>query len=123
MLSHYSPLKVAENFRVLETLYPGRIVLGISRAPGADLIASRALANGGNPLSVEDFPRKVSDLLGYLGDGLEPGHPFESLRAMPDGETQPVTWLLGSSDQSAILVAHFGCPFSFAHFINNRGAA
>jgi luciferase family oxidoreductase group 1 len=123
MLSHYSPFKVAENFRVLETLYPGRIDLGIGRAPGSDRIASRALANGGNPLSVEDFLRKVSDLLGYLGDGLEPGHPFESLRAMPDGPTQPVTWLLGSSDQSAILAAHFGCPFSFAHFINNHGAA
>ncbi|MFP6868066.1 MAG: LLM class flavin-dependent oxidoreductase [Nitrospinota bacterium] len=121
MLSHYSPLKVAENFRVLETLYPGRIDLGIGRAPGSDRLTSQALANGGNPLSVEDFPRKVSDLLGYLGGGLEPGHPFEHIQAMPDGPTAPETWLLGSSDQSAMLAAHFGCPFSFAHFINNIG--
>ena len=66
MLSHYSPLKVAENFRVLETLYPGRIDLGLGRAPGSDQVTSRALSNGGNYLSVEDFPQKVAGLLGYL---------------------------------------------------------
>ena len=122
MLSHYSALKVAENFRVLETFFPGRIDIGIGRAPGSDQLTSSALANGGNPLSVEDFPQKVSDLLGYLDGGLAPGHPFEKLKAMPDGPTTPVTWLLGSSDQSAILAAYFGCPFSFAHFINAKAA-
>ena len=123
MLSHYSPLKVAENFRVLETLYPGRLDLGLGRAPGSDQVTSRALSNGGNYLSVEDFPRKVADLLGYLEGELEAGHPFRSIRAMPDGPTAPETWLLGSSDQSAILAAHFGCPFSFAHFINRHHGA
>ncbi len=122
MLSHYSALKVAENFRVLETFYPGRIDLGLGRAPGSDRLTSSALANGGNPLSVEDFPQKVSDLLGYLSGGLAPGHPFEKIKAMPDGPTSPETWLLGSSDQSAILAAYFGCPFSFAHFINAQAA-
>jgi luciferase family oxidoreductase group 1 len=119
MLSHYSPLKVAENFRVLETLYPGRIDMGVGRAPGSDRLTSRALANGGSPFRVENFPQMVSDLLGFIEGNLEEGHPFEKVRAMPDGPTVPEAWLLGSSDQSAILAAHFGCAFSFAHFINN----
>lgn len=119
MLSHYSPLKVAENFRVLETLFPGRIDLGIGRAPGADRLTSRALANGGHYFDVDKFPQMVSDMLGFLEGNLEEGHPFKQVRAMPDGPTAPETWLLGSSDQSAILAAHFGCAFSFAHFINN----
>ncbi len=119
MLSHYSPLKVAENFRVLETLYPGRIDIGVGRAPGSDRLTSRALANGGSPFRVENFPQMVSDLLGFLEGKLEEGHPFEQVRAMPDGPTAPEAWLLGSSDQSALLAAHFGCAFSFAHFINN----
>lgn len=119
MLSHYSPLKVAENFRVLEALYPGRIDLGIGRAPGADPLTSQALSNERTPFDVESFPQKVSDLLGYLEGRLEEGHPFERVRAMPEGTTNPEMWLLGSSDQSAILAAHFGCAFSFAHFINN----
>ncbi len=119
MLSHYSPLKVAENVRVLETLYPGRIDLGIGRAPGADRLVSRALADGGRYFGAENFPQKVSDLLGFLEGELEQGHSFERVRAMPEGPTAPEAWLLGSSDQSAILAAHFGCAFSFAHFINN----
>src|SRR5574341_447256 len=76
MLSHYSPLKVAENFRMLETLFPGRIDLGIGRAPGTDQRTARALAHGPGALGLEDFPDRVADLLGFLHGTLQPGHPF-----------------------------------------------
>lgn len=122
MLSHYSALKVAESFRALETLHPGRIDLGLGRAPGADRLASAALATGQSGFRYDDFPRKVSDLQGWLEGSLPEGHPFARVRAMPAGETAPEMWLLGTSDQSAILAAHFGCAFSFAHFINAHGS-
>ena len=121
MLSHYSALKVAECFRVLETLFPGRIDLGIGRAPGSDSLTARALAHGPGALGIEQFPRQVSDLLGFLHDRLEPGHPFASVRAVPTGAGAPEVWLLGSSAESAALAAHFGTAFSFAHFINADG--
>jgi luciferase family oxidoreductase group 1 len=121
MLQHYSPLKVAENFRVLETLFPGRIDLGIGRAPGSDQLTARALRPEGP--RIDDFPDKVADTLGYLGGALPPGHPFGRVRVMPEGPTTPEVWLLGSSDQSAMLAAHFGLAFSFAHFINADGGA
>jgi luciferase family oxidoreductase group 1 len=122
MLQHYSPLKVAESFRVLETLFPGRIDLGLGRAPGSDQLTARALAGpgGGSP---EFFPQQVSDLLAWLGGEPPPEHPFAKVRAMPTGDTMPEVWLLGSSDQSAALAAHFGAGFSFAHFINADGGA
>ncbi len=122
MLSHYSALKVAESFRVLETLYPGRIDLGLGRAPGADRLTSAALAPGQGGFRYDDFPQKVADLLGWLEGSLPEEHPFTRIRAMPEGETAPETWLLGTSDQSAILAAHFGCAFSFAHFISTYGS-
>ncbi|MBI3128034.1 MAG: LLM class flavin-dependent oxidoreductase [Candidatus Tectomicrobia bacterium] len=121
MLSHYSAYKVAENFRLLEALYPGRIDLGIGRAPGSDRLTAAALAPGQSGFGYEDYPRKVADLMGYLTDSLPPEHPFARLRAMPDGPTVPELWMLGSSDESAMMAAHFGRPFSFAHFINQYG--
>jgi luciferase family oxidoreductase group 1 len=122
MLQHYSALKVAESFRVLETLYPGRIDLGIGRAPGSDQLTARALAGplGGG---IDDFPQKVADVLGFLHGDLPPEHRYGALLAMPTGPTAPEVWLLGSSDQSAMLAAHFGTGFSFAHFINADGGA
>jgi luciferase family oxidoreductase group 1 len=120
MLQHYSPLKVAEQFRVLETLYPGRIDLGIGRAPGSDPLTARALATGGGQ-SLERFPQQVADLLGFLHGDLSPEHPFARVLAMPSGPTAPEVWLLGSSDQSAAMAAHFGTAFSFAHFISTDG--
>jgi luciferase family oxidoreductase group 1 len=122
MLQHYSPLKVAETFRVLETLFPGRIDLGLGRAPGSDQLAARALAGpgGGSP---EYFPQQVADLLAWLTGEPPPEHPFAKVRAMPTGDGVPEVWLLGSSDQSAALAAHFGTAFSFAHFINAEGGA
>jgi luciferase family oxidoreductase group 1 len=121
MLSHYSPLKVAEQFRVLETLYPGRIDLGIGRAPGSDQITDRALQAGPGAIGAEYYPSQVQDLLGYLGDGLPEDHPFARIRVTPEPAGRPEVWLLGSSDQSALVAAYLGCAFSFAHFINDQG--
>ena len=121
MLSHYSALKVAENFRMLETLHPGRIDLGIGRAPGSDQRTARALAHGPGALGIEHFPSQVSDLLGYLRGQLPEGHPFRGIRAMPDGPTMPELWMLGSSLDGAAIAAHFGTAFSFAHFITHEG--
>jgi luciferase family oxidoreductase group 1 len=121
MLSHYSALKVAETFRVLETLYPGRIDLGIGRAPGSDQHTARALQHGPGALTIEQFPEQIADLMGYLGDGLPADHRFASITAMPTGPSMPDLWLLGSSDASAAYAAYFGTAFSFAHFINDQG--
>jgi len=121
MLSHYSPLKIAETFRVLETLYPGRIDLGIGRAPGSDQLTARALQAGPGALSVEYFPSQVRDLMGYLGDGLPAEHPYARIRVTPEPAGRPEFWLLGSSDQSAMVAAYFGAAFSFAHFISGEG--
>ena len=121
MLSHYSALKVAEVFRMLETLYPGRIDLGIGRAPGSDRLTARILAHGPGRLGVQHYPEQVAHLLGYLGRGHE-DERLNGVRAMPQGDTQPDVWLLGSSLGSARFAAWFGCPYSFAHFIQPRDA-
>ena len=121
MLSHYSALKVAENFRVLEALFPGRIDLGIGRAPGSDQRTARALRQGPGALGLEQFPQQLADLISFLHDELPPGHPFTGVRAMPAGPTAPPLWILGSSGEGALLAAHFGTAFSYAHFINADG--
>ena len=121
MLSHYSPLKVAENFRVLEALFPGRIDLGIGRAPGSDQRTARALRHGPGAVPLEHFPQQLSDLIAFLHDELPAGHPFSGVRAMPAGPTAPPLWILGSSGDGAALAAHFGTAFSYAHFINAVG--
>jgi luciferase family oxidoreductase group 1 len=118
MLPHYSPLKVAEQFKVLEALHPGRIDLGIGRAPGSDPITAMALNQHQNP---DEFPNQAQDLIGWLEDRLDPRHPFARVRATPDPGSAPPVWLLGSSDYSAAVAAVLGTPFSFAHFINPRG--
>src|SRR5437870_9812704 len=108
MLTHYSPLKVAESFRVLETLFPGRIDLGIGRAPGSDPLTARALSRGPGALGLEHFPNQIADLIAFLRDGPPAGHPFAGVRAMPTGPTAPDVWLLRSSGDSAAYAAHFG---------------
>jgi luciferase family oxidoreductase group 1 len=121
MLSHYSAFKVAESFRMLETLYPGRIDLGIGRAPGSDQRTARALMAGPGALGIEYFPNQIMDLMSFLEDSMEADHPFHGIHAEPRGPGQPELWMLGSSDQSAAFAAHFGLPFSFAHFITDQG--
>lgn len=117
MLPHYSALKVAEQFRVLDALAPGRIDLGLGRAPGSDGRTAYAL-NPNAGMGAEQFPEQVRDLLAWVnGEPLAEGHMFGSIRAFPMGETAPQMWMLGSSDYGAQIAAHFGIPYCFAHFI------
>ena len=120
LLPYYSALKVAEVFRMLEALYPGRIDLGIGRAPGGDQRTARAVGGGRMP-TAEDFPQQVWELIGYLDGTLPDDHPFKRVRVQPEGKTAPELWLLGSSDYSGLLAAQLGVRFSFAHFINAQG--
>ncbi len=113
MLPNHSSLVIAEQFGTLETLYPGRIDLGIGRAPGSDGLTKRVLRRGLNVESEDDFPRQVQELLAFLGP-VTPGQP---LQAVPGGNTNVPVWLLGSSTYSAQLAAMLGLPFAFAaHF-------
>ena len=117
MLPNHTPLKVAETFRVLEALHPGRVDLGLGRAPGTDPLTAVALRGSRNALNADDFPARLSDLLAYLDHGFPQGHPLERIRAMPDDVPMPDVWLLGSSDFSAELSAQMGLRFAFAHHI------
>jgi luciferase family oxidoreductase group 1 len=117
MLTHYSAFKVAENFRMLETLFPGRIDLGIGRAPGSDQLTAAALAYPGRPRDVRYFPEQVRDVLAYLRNEVDANHPFAGVHAGPGtAPTMPEVWLLGSRYESAYMAAMFGLPFSYAHF-------
>ncbi len=116
MLPHYSALHVAEGFRVLEALHPGRIDLGLGRAPGSDPLTAAALAHPGGQRDVATYPEQVDTLLAYLGAGLPASHPFARVKAAPTDGSAPQVWLLGSGIDSALLAAERGLPFAFAHF-------
>ncbi|WP_428530725.1 LLM class flavin-dependent oxidoreductase [Rhodopila sp.] len=119
MLPHYSALKVAEQFRVLDAIAPGRIDLGVGRAPGSDGLTAYAL-NPRADTAADQFPAAMRDLLAWLsGHKLIEGHPFREVRAQPQGPTTPEVWVLGSSDYGAQVAAYFGLPFCFAHFITD----
>jgi len=118
MLPHYSSFKVAEQFRVLEAIAPGRIDLGVGRAPGSD--GRTAYALNPNQNNAEDFPQQVYDLQAWVsGLPLDPRHPFHAVAAHPKGPTAPELWILGSSDYGAQLAAHFGLPYAFAYFFTD----
>jgi len=121
MLSHYSALKVAEQFSVLDSFHPDRIDLGIGRAPGSDRRTAAALTYPRPTMDVfSDFPQMVKDLLKFLDDGVEDNHPLSGIKAQSSGkDSYPSVWLLGSSDYSARLAADMGLPFSFADFFGN----
>jgi luciferase family oxidoreductase group 1 len=121
MLPHYSSLKVAEQFKVAEAIAPGRIDLGLGRAPGSDGRTAFALNPNANE-AADRFPQQVQELLGWLGDGLPDNHPFKAVAAMPAVPTRPEVWILGSSDFGAQVAAYFGLPYCFAHFISDRGS-
>ena len=121
MLPHYSALKVAEQFRVAEAIAPGRIDLGLGRAPGSDGRTAFALNPRANE-AAEQFPAMVRDLMGWLGDGMVENHPFRAVRASPQVATRPEVWILGSSDFGAQVAAYFGLPYCFAHFISDQGS-
>ena len=117
MLPHYSALKVAEQFRVLEAIAPGRIDLGVGRAPGSDRVTAYALNPYAN--AADEFPRQVHELRAWVsGEPLDAGHPFAAIKAHPAGPTSPELWILGSSDYGAQLAAHFGLPYAFAYFFS-----
>jgi luciferase family oxidoreductase group 1 len=118
MLPNHSPLKVAETFRLLEALHPGRIELGIGRAPGTDQMTALALRRARAALAVDDFPQQLAELLAFFSGSFPAGHPFSKVRAIPDDVPPPRIWLLGSSDFSARLAAQMGLGFAFAHHIS-----
>lgn len=118
MLPHYSALKVAEQFRVLESLAPGRIDLGIGRAPGSDMRTAQLL--NPNTQSAAYFPQQIQELDLWLRNAEFPtGHPARGVQAMPLGTSYPELWVLGSSDYGAQLAAHFGLPYVYAYFITD----
>jgi luciferase family oxidoreductase group 1 len=121
MLTHYSALKVAEVFRMLETLFPGRIDMGLGRAPGSDGLTASALSHGPGALPLEAYPDQIADVMGFMTGELPEGHPYATLRAAPRGDGVPVPWLLGSAYDSARFAAEMGLGFSFAHFISPQG--
>ncbi len=122
MLPHYAPLKVAEQFRVLEAIAPGRIDLGLGRAPGGDGRVSWALNPMGDD-AVQRFPANVRDIIAWTsGKPLTEGHALASLRVTPETPGAPEVFVLGSSDYGAQVAAYLGIPYCFAAFISERGA-
>ncbi|MGH7914559.1 MAG: LLM class flavin-dependent oxidoreductase [Candidatus Binataceae bacterium] len=121
MLPHYSPLKVAETFRMLHALHPGRIDLGVGRAPGGTPLDTFALQRyRGQQLSSDDFPQQLMELLAFLNRDFPAKHPFGRLTVSPDMPGCPEVWLLGSSLWSAAAAAQFGLRYAFAHFIDSN---
>ena len=122
MLPHYSALKVAETFSVLSGLFPGRIDLGLGRAPGSDPETMFALQRDRRHASPDDFPEQLAELLAYLSGEFPHGHPFARLTELPGLPERPEVWLLGSSPQSGSWAAELGLGYVFADFINPAGA-
>ena len=115
MLPNHSPLVIAEQFGMLEALHPGRVDLGLGRAPGTDQVTALALRRSRERLVVDDFDSTLAELLGYFNGDIPADHPFSRITATPGVGYQPAIWLLGSSDYSAHLAGRLGLPFSFAH--------
>jgi luciferase family oxidoreductase group 1 len=118
MLPHYTPLKVAECFRMLHALYPDRVDLGIGRAPGGGPIEALALKRDRKTNMLDDFPDQVSELLAFLGHHFPAGHPFAGIKVSPEMPGSPDVWMLGSSMWSSAAAVEFGLPYAFAHFFS-----
>jgi luciferase family oxidoreductase group 1 len=124
MLPHYSPFKIAETFRMLAALAPGRIDLGLGRAPGSDQRTAFALQRDRTRrMPIDDFPASLAEIIAYFGDGLPADHLFATLKdTLPSGHGgSPDLWLLGSSPDSAAWAAQTGLPYCIADFINSDG--
>jgi len=121
MLPNHAPLMVAERFKVLEALFPGRIDLGLGRAPGTDPVTSYALRRR-KDAGDDDFLERFQELLLFENNAFPEGHPFRSVRAMPQDVALPPIWLLGSSGYSAQLAAMVGAGFAFAHHFAEHDA-
>lgn len=120
MMPNHSTLRVAENFRVLEALYPNRIDLGMGRAPGGDRITAHLL-NPSNNFDPQNYIQQLRDLRAFLNDEPIEGVSEIKINAIPMISTSPDLWLLTSSGESALLAAYFGMALSFAQFINPQG--
>jgi luciferase family oxidoreductase group 1 len=121
LLPYHTPFKLVEQFSMLSALYPGRIDLGIGRAPGGDGRVANAVSDG-NFDHGEHHLRKLSEISGLLRDAIPEGHPLHSVRANPSGVIPPELWMLGSSEGGVSIACHMGLRFAFAHFINPAGA-
>jgi luciferase family oxidoreductase group 1 len=123
LLPHYSPLKVAETFRLLHALFPGRIDLGLGRAPGGEALEAFALRRTRDQaqFDVDDFPNQLVELLAFLRHDFPEDHPFARIHVTPDAPGEPDVWLLGSSAWSAMAAGRLSLPYCFAHFINPGG--
>ena len=123
MLPHYSPFKVAETFSMLSGLFPGRIDLGLGRAPGSDGRTAYALQRDRRDRAPDDFPQQLAELIAYLDDTMPADHPFALLgKTLPGRPEAPEPWLLGTSPDSAAWAAELGLPYCIADFINPQGA-
>lgn len=122
MLPNHAPLNVAERFHMLEALFPGRIDLGIGRAPGTDPVTSLALRRRQNVRDDDDFLERFQELMLIESHGYPEGHPFRNVRAMPADAALPPIYLLGSSGYSAELAAMIGAGFAFAHHFATHDA-
>ena len=121
MLPNHAPLVVAEQFAMLEALYPGRIDVGIGRAPGTDQRTALAIRRSSDALGAEDFPRDLLDMMGLLGDPRTHEGLWQHFKATPAAVSNPSVFLLGSSGYSAQLAGHLGLPFAFAHHFDMGG--
>ncbi len=115
MLPNHVSLVVAEQFGMLEALHPGRIDLGIGRAPGTDQVTAAALRRSPEGLSADDFPEQLGELIGFFSGEWPDGHPYAAITAVPGQGNSPSMWLLGSSGYSAQVAGLLGLPFAFAH--------
>ena len=115
MLPNHAPLVVAERFKMLEALFPGRIDLGLGRAPGTDGATAHALRSRLDRREGDDFLERLSELVLWETRDFPAGHPYNNVVAMPDDTPLPPIWLLGSSDYSSELAAQVGMGFAFAH--------
>jgi luciferase family oxidoreductase group 1 len=114
MLPNHAPLVVAEQFGMLEALHPGRIDLGIGRAPGTDQLTAAALRRTPE-ISADGFPQDLGELIGFFHGSFPPNHPYSRITAVPARDNVPELWLLGSSGYSAQVAGMLGLPFAFAH--------
>ncbi len=120
MLPNHAPLAIAEQFGTLEAMFPGRIDLGIGRAPGTDQLTASALRRGARGAG-EDLDAQLAELWGFFRGTFPPGHPHASIEAVPALGHEPPVWILGSSDYGARLAARLALPFAFAHHFARQG--
>ncbi|MBO0693322.1 MAG: LLM class flavin-dependent oxidoreductase [Acidimicrobiaceae bacterium] len=119
MLPNHAPLAIAEQFGMLESLHPGRIDLGIGRAPGTDPLTARALRRFAEA-GADDFPQQFAELRAFFEDSFPDGHPYQEVHAIPAKGATPAIWLLGSSGYSAQVAGILGLPFAFAHHFSSE---